>query len=180
MTGSSGLLGTEIKKHDSALLCPDMNELDITDLAQLTAYCEKQQPDVILHLAAATAPPEHEKSPVLGLEVNIKGTANIVLAAHKIGAKVVYTSTDYLYVGKGPHKEDEPIKPPYKFGFSKVGGECAIQLYDNSLILRLSFGPVPFPTAMRLPILSVHISFTKGLISFSIMSLTISSFPETP
>ena len=59
--------------------------------------------------------------------------------------RLVYTSTDYNYQGKGPHKEEEPLLPPYNFGWSKLGGECAVIICPNSLALRLSFGPAPFP-----------------------------------
>lgn len=145
MTGGSGLLGTEIRKLDPNIISPTQKELDITDLEQVLLVFKRIRPDVVLHLAAATKPPEHEKNPQAGLEINIKGTANMALACYEKNVKLVYTSTDYLYFGQGPHKEDEAILPPYKFGWSKVGGECAVQMLKNFLILRLSFGPVPFP-----------------------------------
>ncbi len=145
ITGGHGLLGTEIRKLDDTLIAPRQEEMDITDGAAVMQYMEQHRPDVVLHLAAATKPPEHEKNPELGLRVNIIGTANMALACQKLGIKLVYTSTDYLYVGDGPHKETEAILPPYKFGWSKVGGECAVELIPKFLILRLSFGPVPFP-----------------------------------
>ena len=100
---------------------------------------------MVLHCAAATKPPEHAKNPELGLTANIMGTANVALVCIRYGKKLVYTSTDYIYVGKGPHKEEEPVSSPYNFGWSKLGGECAVRLVPDHLILRLSFGPVPFP-----------------------------------
>ncbi len=145
MTGGSGLLGSEVRKIAPDLLAPSHAEFDITDPNSIEKYLDENKPDVILHLAAATKPPEHEKDPTLGLRINIIGTANVALAAAKRGIRLVYTSTDYLYVGAGPHKETEPVLPPYKFGWSKLGGECAVALVQNSLVIRLSFGPVPFP-----------------------------------
>jgi len=145
VTGSTGLLGSEILALDSSLSAPTHEELDITDSASIDRALEKYSPDTILHLAAATKPPEHEKHPELGIVTNIIGTANIARACVTRGIRLVYTSTDYLYVGKGPHKEDEPVKAPYNFAWSKLGGEAAVALVPNHLILRLSFGPVPFP-----------------------------------
>lgn len=145
MTGGSGLLGTEIEKLDSKIIAPTSSELDITDLNSVLKAVEKYNPDVVLHLAAATKPPEHAKNPELGLTVNIIGTANVARACVRFGKRLVYTSTDYVYVGKGPHKEEEPLWSPYNFGWSKLGGECTVRLAPNHLILRLSFGPVPFP-----------------------------------
>jgi len=145
MTGGSGLLGSEIKKLDSEIISPSRAEMDITDYDSVFAIFKKYKPDIVLHLAAATHPPEHEKNPELGISVNIIGSANLARAAHRLGARLVYTSTDYLYAGQGPHKETEPILPPYKFAWSKLGGECAVSMLSDSLILRLSFGPRPFP-----------------------------------
>lgn len=145
MTGGSGLLGSEIKKIEPEIIAPSHTECDITDLKSVIACLEKHKPDVVLHLAAETKPPQHDKSPEPGLKVNIIGTANVALACHQVGAKLVYTSTDYLYGGQGPHREDEPIVLPYKFAYTKFGGECAVRLLNDSLVLRLSFGPVPFP-----------------------------------
>ena len=145
MTGGSGLLGTEIIKLDSAIIAPPHSELDITDFESVERTIKKYNPDVVLHCAAATKPPEHAKNPELGLTVNIIGTANVAMACIRYSKKLVYTSTDYIYVGKGPHKEEEPVSSPYNFGWSKLGGECAVRLVPDHLILRLSFGPVPFP-----------------------------------
>jgi len=145
MTGGSGLLGKEILNLDSTIIAPFHAELDIIDFESVERAIKKHDPDVVLHCAAATKPPEHAKNPELGLTVNIIGTANMARACVRFGKRLVFTSTDYVYAGKGPHKEDEPLWSPYNFGWSKLGGECAVQLVSNHLILRLSFGPVPFP-----------------------------------
>lgn len=145
MTGGSGLLGTEIRKLDSALIAPGHKELDIVSYESVKKALEKYQPETVLHLAAATKPHEHEKDPAWGIATNIVGTANVARVCHELGIRMVYTSTDYVYVGKGPHTEEEPVRPPYAFGWSKLGGEAAVIMLKNSLVLRLSFGPVPFP-----------------------------------
>ena len=145
VTGGSGLLGKEVLKLDSSLVAPLRAEMDITSLDSIQAALKKYQPDIVLHLAAATKPPEHEKDPELGIVANIVGTANVARACIRVGIRLVYTCTDYVYVGPGPHKETEAILPPYNFGWSKLGGEAAVRMVPNSLVLRLSFGPVPFP-----------------------------------
>lgn len=145
MTGGSGLLGSQILKIDSDIIAPPHSELDVADLDSVVGAIEKHRPDILLHLAAATKPPEHERNPEPGLRVNIIGTANLALACHRFGVKLVYTSTDYLYIGSGPHRETEPIFPPYKFAWSKLGGECAASMLADYLILRIDFGPIPFP-----------------------------------
>ncbi|TSC67213.1 MAG: dTDP-4-dehydrorhamnose reductase, partial [Parcubacteria group bacterium Gr01-1014_72] len=145
LTGGSGLLGTELRKIDKTLIAPSHAELDITDYRSVVAALEKHQPTIVLHAAAATKPPEHEKNPELGITANILGTANVARACLTMSIRLVYTSSDYVYTGQGPHREQEPTLSPSKFVTSKLGGEAAVALVPGSLILRLSFGPVPFP-----------------------------------
>lgn len=145
MTGGSGLLGREIAKLNQGVAAPVHAELDVTDPGSIVRALQKYAPDIVLHLAAATKPPEHEKNSDVGIAVNIIGTANVARACGIAGLRLVYASTDYVYAGPGPHREDEPVTSPYKFGWSKLGGECAVRMLNDFLILRLSFGPVPFP-----------------------------------
>ncbi len=145
ITGASGLLGSHVLPLDTNLIAPPHGEMDITNAASVKKVFDTYTPETILHLAAATKPPEHEKHPELGIVTNIIGTANIARECVMRGVRLVYTSTDYLYVGAGPHKEDEAVKAPYNFAWSKLGGEASVALVPNHLILRLSFGPAPFP-----------------------------------
>ena len=141
MTGESGLLGIEI----SIIERSPWVDGDITNIEEMRTEFKKWRPDTVLHLAAATKPPWHEHNPAIGINNNIIGTSNIALLCFEYGVRLVYTSTDYNYVGPGPHKEDEPQKSPGNFYLSKLGGECAVAMIPNSLILRLSFGPRPYP-----------------------------------
>jgi dTDP-4-dehydrorhamnose reductase len=145
MTGGSGLLGQEILKLDPNIIVPSHKELDISDLESVEKAFKKYSPDLILHLAAYNKPPEHEKNPELGLKTNIIGTANLALVAFKYDIKMVHVSTDYVYTGPGPHKEEEALLAPSRFGWSKIGGEAAVQMLQNFLILRVDFGTLPFP-----------------------------------
>ena len=59
--------------------------------------------------------------------------------------KLVYFSTSYVYPGKkGNYKENDPLLPINNYAWSKLGGECAVQMYKNSLILRVSMTEKPF------------------------------------
>lgn len=145
MTGGSGILGREMLKLESHLIAPAHGQLDITQPASIKEAILFHCPDAVLHLAADTKTAEHQTHPQNGLQVNIIGTANIALACLEKKIRLVYTSTDYLYQGQGPHKEEEPVRAPYHFAWSKLGGEAAVAMCPGSLILRLSFGPAPFP-----------------------------------
>lgn len=138
-------MGKEIRKLDSSIISPTRKELDITSPKSVQKAIKKYKPDVILHLAAANNPPEHETNPEPGLRVNIIGTANLCLACFKADIKLISASTDYVYTGAGPHEEDEALLPPSRFAWSKLGGECAVRMLKKFLILRIDFGPFPFP-----------------------------------
>ena len=141
----SGMLGQEIAKLDSSIDAPSRQKMDVTNIDSVESYLYYSHPDVVLHLAADTDCLLHNSQPERGIKSNIIGTANLALVCLQSNIRLVYISTDYVYQGHGPHKEDEPLKPPYNFGWSKLGGECSVIMVPNSLILRLSFGPRPFP-----------------------------------
>jgi len=146
VTGGSGLLGTALKKIFPRAIYPGKEDFNICDLDQITGFLEKNRVETIFHGAAFTSPPKVDKEPIKAIDVNIIGTSNIVKVAAKFGCKVVYISTDYVFKGdKGNYKEDEPVFPVNNYAWSKLGGECAVRLYDNSLIIRTTFGPDVFP-----------------------------------
>ena len=87
----------------------------------------------------------HEKDIIKSINLNIVGTCNIVKEASKSGIKIIYLSTSYVYPGKkGNYKEEDSLKPWNNYSWSKLGGECAVQMYKNSLILRLCMTEKPF------------------------------------
>jgi dTDP-4-dehydrorhamnose reductase len=146
-TGGSGLLGSEMKKLFPDAIFPDSSELDITEETITYHFITHlKHVDTVIHMAAFTNPPKTEKDPREALAVNIRGTCNIVDACVDTNKRLIYISTDYVFDGKrGNYKEDDPVNPINKYAWSKLGGECAVRLYDNSLIIRLSFGPNDFP-----------------------------------
>lgn len=148
VTGGSGLLGTELYKLLPGARFPTHQELDISDVFSILIYFNKagSMPKIILHCAAMTKPPSVEGDPNQAIKSNIIGTANLVHFCNTYKVRLVYISTDYVFDGKRElYKEDDPVLPTNKYGWSKLGGECAMQLSDNGLIIRTSFGPKPFP-----------------------------------
>ena len=87
----------------------------------------------------------HETDICKSIDLNIIGTANIIKASKKYNLKVIYFSTSYVYEGTtGSYKETDPVKPFNNYGLSKLGGECAVSMYANTLILRISMTEKPF------------------------------------
>ena len=79
------------------------------------------------------------------INLNIVGTGNIVRICSELKIKLIYFSTSYIYPGKkGNYKETDPLLPWNNYAWSKLGGECAAQMYKNSLILRVCMTERPF------------------------------------
>jgi len=146
LTGGSGLLGGEVKKLLPQAWYPTSTEFNVVNESQLQAYLADKSISLLIHAAAFTSPPQVDKAPEKALDANIIGTSNIVklCLAHQI--KLMYISTDYVFNGeKGLYQETDPVHPVNKYAWSKLGGECAVRMYDNALIVRTSFGPNEFP-----------------------------------
>jgi len=146
ITGGTGLLGRHIKPLIPQGRFPARVEFDVTKPEMMAAYLNGKTVSTILHAAAFTSPPKINENPKLALDVNIVGTANLVRLCMERNIKLLYVSTDYVFNGaKGMYKEDDPVLPANKYAWSKLAGECAVRMHDNSLIVRTSFGPTPFP-----------------------------------
>ena len=79
------------------------------------------------------------------INLNIIGTANLVSICSKNKIKIIYFSTSYIYPGKkGNYTEADSVLPWNNYGWSKLGGEAAVQMYKNSLILRVCMTEKPF------------------------------------
>ena len=79
------------------------------------------------------------------IDLNIIGTSNIVKVSQLNKIKIIYFSTNYVYPGKkGNYKESDDLNPINNYAWSKLGGESAVQMYSNSLILRLCMTDYPF------------------------------------
>jgi len=145
-TGANGLLGSEFKKQIPNIIFTGRDEFDITDFNMMDSFLSTNKIELIIHAAAFTSPPKVEQDPMKAIDANIIGTANIVKLSMKYSIKLIYISTDYVFDGeKGNYKEDDPVNPVNKYAISKLGGECAVRMYNNSLIIRTSFGPNIFP-----------------------------------
>lgn len=148
ITGGSGRFGTHLKqlKSKSILYFPNKKELNILNLRNINKYLKKIKPNVLIHLAGLSRPMiEHNINIKKSIDLNIIGTANITKACSDLKIKLVYFSTNYVYPGvKGNYKEKDPVLPVNNYAWSKLGGEASVQLYKNSLILRVSMTEKPF------------------------------------
>jgi len=148
VTGGDGRFASELKKIKTNLkfVYLSKKQLNILSINSIIKTINKHKPSAILHLAGLSRPMDlHEKEISKSINLNIIGTANLVMACLKFKIKIIYFSTSYLYPGiKGNYRETDPLLPWNNYGWSKLGGESAVQMYKNSLILRVCMTEKPF------------------------------------
>lgn len=146
VTGVSGQLGydvsLELTRRGIEYMGTSSKELDITDQAAVNRLMEEYRPDVVIHCAAYTKVDLAEDEPEQCWAVNVDGTRNLAAACRKIGAKMVYISTDYVFPGTGEqfYETTDPVGPVNTYGRSKLAGELAVQsLLERYFIVRISW-----------------------------------------
>ncbi len=146
VTGSNGRFGKILQKLNRKLIYRDKKQLNIMSLKSISRNLNKFKPSHILHLAGLSRPMSIHKSNIgKSIDLNIIGTCNLVKEASKMGTKIIYLSTSYVYPGsRGNYNEEDSLKPWNNYSWSKLGGECAVQMYKNSLIIRLCMTEKPF------------------------------------
>ena len=146
LTGANGQLGQEIvyqlKASSFSVFAFTKTELDITDELKVLKVVGEIQPDVIINTAAFTKVDLAEAEATLAYNINGFAQRNLAVAAEKVGAKICYISTDYVFDGNGfdPYKEYDKCNPLGVYGKSKfVGEELTKTLSTKYFIVRTSW-----------------------------------------
>lgn len=147
VTGVKGQLGFDCvrilkERGYCRVLGIDKDELDITDEEAVNRFVLEYKPDVIMHNAAWTAVDKAEEMPELVYKVNALGPKYIANAANKVGAKMFYISTDYVFDGEGtiPFEVDSPKDGLSMYGKTKSQGEDFVIGETNKyFIIRISW-----------------------------------------
>lgn len=149
VTGAQGQLGhdvvTELNKRHYESVGIDINELDITDTEAVDRVVSAINPDAVIHCAAWTAvdAAEEEANIQQVLRVNATGTENIAQVCRKLGCKMMYISTDYVFDGQGiePWVPDcKDFKPLNVYGRSKLEGENSVYYaVEKFFIVRIAW-----------------------------------------
>ena len=159
ITGITGFIGSHLARHlrdvsdievqglaahaepPTHLGVPVINA-DVTDADDLARIIEREQPDVIVHLAGLSHVGESWKRPGDYLQVNFCGTRNLVHAAR--GRKVIFASSAEVY-GNVP-EDEQPIReerapdPRSPYAMTKA---CAEEVaLDHGAVVVRSFNTI--------------------------------------
>ena len=148
--GGSGLLGYKVAKmasneHETFLTynyrfiqiegCTAL-KLDKCDRKAVFELLEKINPDVVIDTAALHNVDYCETHPEGAWKVNVEGTRNVAEACKKVGAKVIFISTDYVFDGtKGYYTEEDTPNPLSHYAKTKLEAEKIIQSLDVNYII---------------------------------------------
>ena len=113
----------------------DLRELDVVDFEAVQAVVSEVRPRAIFHLAAQASVVASVADPGRDCEVNVRGTLNVVEAAGRVGAPVVFTSTGGALYGDEapmPTPEDRIPAPLSPYGASKWAAEAYVKTWSLS------------------------------------------------
>ena len=148
VTGGDGIFSSVLKKKNKSLnlIFKSKKECNILKIKSIENCVKKTKPNIIIHTAGLSRPMKiHNNNISKSIDLNIIGTANIVKICEKYNIKLIYFSTGYVYEGKkGNYTEQDAVKPFNNYALSKLGGECSVSMYKNSLILRITMTKKPF------------------------------------
>ena len=123
--------------------------VDLEQLAEEPGQADRlmaeARPRTVVIAAAATNVDRCESEPAMANAVNATAPAALARAAHRIGAKTVFVSTEYVFDGEaGPYDEDAEPRPLSVYGSSKAAGEQAVLSADpDAIVVRTTvvYGP---------------------------------------
>ncbi len=132
IAGAGGMLAREVidacgrAGHEVVALGHD--RLDITDPASIDAALTSNRPDAVINCAAWSDVDGAEDDERGAGAVNDTGAALLAAGAARVGASVLYPSSDYVFDGsKGsPYLEDDMPAPLGAYGRTKLGGEVSV------------------------------------------------------
>ena len=147
ITGGAGKLGSALLEVIDNAISGTREKFDFTNEKMVTGFLNSNPAiNTIVHCGAMVSPPKVNEQIDKAIHDNIIGTALLSSICFQRNIRLIYISTDYVFSGeKGNYNEQDELMPQNKYAWSKLGGECAVQMLNDFVIIRMSFGPDIFP-----------------------------------
>jgi dTDP-4-dehydrorhamnose reductase len=142
--GASGLLGKELMREwtGDEVVGLGSRDVDIREADQVLKLAQKARPEWVVLAAAYTNVDDCESHPDLAFAVNRDGAVNVAGAAKRIGAKLLFLSSDYVFDGKktSPYETGDTRNPQSIYGHTKAEAEVRLlDLLPDCCIARTSW-----------------------------------------
>jgi UDP-glucose 4-epimerase len=170
VTGGAGFIGSHltdalVARGDEVVVADDLSsgratrldpgvvlqKVSVTDPGALAAVVAGSGAELVCHLAAQIDVRASVDCPADDAQVNVVGTVNVLEAARRAGARVLFASSGGALYGRDapiPSREDVLPLPESPYGIAKYCAECYIGLYNrlhgtSHSVLRLAnvYGP---------------------------------------
>lgn len=146
ISGANGALGTDmqnlLRKQSINFYATDINQLDVVDFTKTNETLLNYRPDVILHFAAISNVDACEENKEHTFRVNALSSLGLAIIAKKIGAKILYVSTNFVFDGaeEKSYTEYSQPNPINEYGRTKSLGENYVKdICDRYFIVRTSW-----------------------------------------
>ena len=142
--GASGLLGKALLREWSGDTVTGLTSraADVRDGKRVLEVVRESNPEWVVLAAAYTDVDGCEGNPDLAFAVNRDGAVNVAVAAKKVGARLVFLSSDYVFDGKKttPYEIDDARNPQSVYGRTKAEAEIKLlELMPDCCIARTSW-----------------------------------------
>jgi len=127
-------------------------DMDILDKVQISEVLEKVRPDYIFHLAAQSSVAMSWKNPGLTIDINIKGSINVMDAIRELNYKprmlFVGSGEEYghISIGESPITETNAVRPGNIYAATKVCqnmiGKIYADAYDMGIMMVRAFNHI--------------------------------------
>lgn len=158
ITGGTGLVGSNVikialEKYRAEVFAslftrrPEVSwdlptvQMDLEDVTSVRHAVEEIKPDAVIHCAAPRDEDRLEFDHEWGWAVMVSSTRVLAEACRKLGAKLIFVSSDWVFGngGQPPYAEDSPPCPVNYFGFLKVVGETLVaSLCEDYAVVRIA------------------------------------------
>lgn len=144
ITGHKGRVGGQLAETfapEHTITGLDLPEIDLAEPSAVEQIADLA-PDLVIHPAAWTDVDGCARDPERALRVNAYGTKHVALACQRVGAPLVYISTNEVFDGQkhGAYLEYDRANPVNAYGYSKwVGEQLVRELLPQHYIVRISW-----------------------------------------
>lgn len=176
VTGATGLLGRALmntlnKNHQVigtgfTRAKPPILPLDLCNEKQVEQLLIQEMPDVVIHAAAERRPDKCENEQQQTLALNVEVSRQLASLCTKLGTRLFFISTDYVFDGTAPpYSESAPTNPLNFYGQSKAAAEQAIlSVSPNHTIIRVPvlYGNVEYLAESAVTVITEQIKKHKA------------------
>jgi dTDP-4-dehydrorhamnose reductase len=144
IVGATGLFGKALMREwgGDEVVGLGSKDVDIRDAGRVREVVEKARPECIVLAAAYTDVDGCESHSDLAFAVNRDGPVYVAEAAKKIGARLLFLSSDYVFDGKNtsPYETGDARNPQSVYGRSKAEAEVRLlEVLPECCIARTSW-----------------------------------------